>query len=420
MCRQMKSKKMNLRRVYLLIIAISLASYVGAQTNSPYSRYGMGNFQQKGSVRARTMGGAGIAMQNKTDVNNMNPSALVAMDSTAVIFDMGFHVNGSSFSNGSTRETVYSGNLDYVSLMIPMHTRWFFSASLQPLTSVGYNINTIAQYNGSDPASYYGVNYNGKGGVSLASVTNSFKLPWGISLGAELGFLWGNHDETITETYYNMDVSSSTRENTLYHRGFWASFGAQYKLSLDHSYFIIGATYDVPTSVSTSLESTITTRVIVDEQTGGPVSNSFPEGYGIGLSYSYNKKLTLSTDYKVKKWGSSSFGIDPQRLTDNQAFSLGAEWQPDYNSNKYLNRIAYRAGAHYETGSYKVAGDPVQSGYVSFGVGLPGRLNSTLVSVGLEFGSIGGFNNKHITETYGQLNVGLNLGEVWFVKPKFW
>lgn len=420
MCRKMKNNTVKTNRIYLLALILSLASYVGAQTNSPYSRYGMGNFQQKGSIRTRTMGGAGIAMQNKTDVNNINPSALVAMDSMAVIFDMGFHFNGSSFSSGSTRETVYSGNIDYVTLMIPMHPRWFFAASLQPVSSVGYNINTVAKYNGSYPGTYYGVNYNGKGGVSMASATNSFKLPWGISLGAELGILWGNHNETITETYSEMDVTSSTRQRILYHRGFWMSAGAQYKLSLDKSHFIFGATYDVPTRINSYLESSTVARSIIEEKTSGTVEHSFPVGYGFGVSYNYDNKLTLSTDVKMKNWARSGFGIDPQRLRDNTIISLGAELQPDYNSNKYRERISYRAGAHYESGSYSVASDAVQSAYVSFGVGLPGRLNSTLISVGLEFGSIGGFNSKHITETYGQVNIGLNLGEVWFVKPKFW
>jgi len=421
MCRTKKTNSMNLKKVYLLTIILGFATVVSAQTKSPYSRYGLGNFRSNGSERVRTMGGAGIAMQNKTDVNNVNPSALVAMDSSAVLFDIGFHINASNFSEGGTNETVYSGNLDYVSLMIPMHKRWFVSATLQPITSVGYNINSVKSYNGSDPASYYSVNYVGTGGMSLASLTNSFKLPWGISLGAEVGFLWGNHSETITEYYSGLDISSSTRENTYYHNGLWVSTGAQYKLSFDKSYFILGAKYDVSTKLSSQLESEIeSSQTTIDEYTSKTTSNSMPQGYGIGLSYNYNNKLTISTDYSTKEWESSNLGIDAQRLIDNHAFSLGAEFLPNYNSNKYIDRVAYRGGIHYETGSFLVLGDPVQKGYVSFGVGLPGRVSTTLVNVGVEIGTIGGFNGKHLTETYGQLNVGLNLGEIWFVKPKFW
>ncbi|MDA3852993.1 MAG: hypothetical protein PF444_01945 [Bacteroidales bacterium] len=412
---------MKQKKVYLLILAVLLTSIVSAQTKSPYSRYGLGSFQQKGSIRVRTMGGAGIAMQNKTDVNNVNPSALVAMDSTAVLFDMGFHVNASNFSDGAESETVYSGNLDYVSLMLPMHKRWFLAATLQPITSVGYNINTVAKYNGSDPSAYYNMNFNGTGGMSLASVTNSFKLPGGISIGAEVGFLWGNHNETITESYSGMDVTSSTRENILYHKGAWLTTGAQYKLSLDKSYFILGLKYDIATNITSEMESTISSsRSIIEENTSSSETNKIPEGYGIGLSYNYNEKLTLSADYSLKKWGSSNFGVDAQRLSDDHAFSFGAELLPNFNSNKYLQKISYRAGAHYETGSFTVNGESVQKGYVSMGLGLPGRMNNTLISVGVEFGTIGGFNNKHITENYGQLNVGLNLGEIWFMKPKFW
>ena len=421
MCRTKKTNLMTQKKIYSLILAVLFTTFVGAQTKSPYSRYGLGDFQQKGSVRVHTMGGAGVAMQNKTDVNSVNPSALVAMDSTAVLFDMGFHANTSVFTEGSTTETVYSGNLDYVSLMIPMNRRWFFAATIQPVSSVGYNVDAIEPYNGSDPSTYYAINYDGSGGVSLASVTNSFVLPWGISLGAEVGILWGNHNETITEYYSGMDVTYSTRETTLYHKGFWLTMGGQYKLSLDDSYFILGMKYDVPTNISSSVETeTSSSRSIISETTSGDVVNQMAEGFGIGLSYSLNDKLTFSTDYSTKKWASTGLGISSQRLTDNQLFSLGAEMLPNYNSNKYYQRISYRAGVHFETGSFEVSSEAVQSGYISMGVGLPGRSSSTLVSVGLEFGTIGGFNGKHLTENYAQVNVGLNLGEIWFVKPKFW
>lgn len=420
MCTIIKTKKMDFKRIYLAIVALSLAALLGAQTNSPYSRYGLGDTQQKASARIHTMGGAGIASQNKSDVNLVNPASLVAMDSTAVIFDIGFHANASMFTSGDDVETVYSGNLDYVSLMIPMTKFWFASATLVPLSSVGYDINSVIPYNGK-PDTYYLANYDGSGGMSLATMANSFKLPWGISLGAELGIMWGNHNETITESYSGMDMGYTIRDQIIYHKGLWASFGGQYKLQLDKSHFIFGATYQPQTMLSSQKETSIVSSIEdIDEKTYGAFSDTLPTAFGFGLSYNIDNKLTIAADYSVKKWAGSEFGIDPQRLIDNQLFSLGGEYVPDFNSNKYLDRVAYRGGVHYETGGFTVAGKAVNSGYVSLGVGLPGRMNSTLISVGVEFGTIGGFSNKHLTETYGQLNVGLNLGEVWFVKPKFW
>ncbi len=417
----MLSKKNNtLMKNILTVLLLGIGSFVIAQTSSPYSRYGLGNFQQKGSVRSRMMGGTGVANQQKTDVNNINPSSLVAMDSMAVIFDIGFHANGSNFSSGDESQTVYSGNLDYVALMIPMHKRWFVSATVQPLTSVGYNINTVKTYNGLSPNEYYAVNFDGSGGVSLATVTNSFKLPWGFSVGAELGILWGNHNETITETY-SKDISYTTRETVTYHTGSWVSTGMQFTHSFEKIKFVMGATYELPTTLTSYEESTIgSSWELIDESSSRTVKNNLPQGFGAGLSLTYNNRLTFSADIRQKQWEDSGFGVDPQRLCNNNIFSAGMEFTPNYNSNKYFERVSYRLGAHYESGSFEIANAPVKSGYVSAGMGLPGRVSSTLINVGFELGTIGGFSGKHITETYGQVNIGLNLGEIWFMKAKFY
>ncbi len=419
--KQMNKKLRNFRIVHFLFFMVVITIGANSQSVSPYSRYGLGNFQQRGSERSRIMGGAGVAVQDKYDVNNINPSALASMDTTSVIIDLGFHVTGTKFSTEKEDEKAYTGNLDYFTIVIPFKSWWFFSGSLQPLTSVGYDISKTSTYDGKENESTltYTTNYEGNGGINLISATNCFKLPLGFSLGAEVGFLWGNHDETITESYSGMDMSTSKRETTSFHRGLWLSTGLQYEHVIDKLSFIVGGTYDVPTTIVSDNESSIKTSwETIEDETGRTVTHNMPAGFGAGLSISYANKLTIAGDYKIKKWSNTSFGVDPERLCDNNIFSLGGEYIPDYNSIKYLKRVAYRVGLHYETGSYKVKCDPVESAYVSLGLGLPGRLRSRL-SFGLEFGTIGGFNSKHLTETYGQVNIGISLGEVWFVKTKF-
>lgn len=415
--------RMNTIKASLLIIITMLSGYTLAQTNSPYSRYGLGSLQSKGSVRTKTMGSAGTAIQTTNDVNNMNPAALVAMDSTTVLFDLGFHANFSNFSNGDVNESVYSGNLDYVTLMIPMHKRWFFSASIQPLSSVGYNINTTKNFIGTsiDNADFnYSTNYKGNGGISLGTLNNSFKLPFGLSLGVELGYLWGNQEETITDSY-SLDITSTIQNTTIYHSGFWLTTGAQWAFDIKNSKLIVGATYDAPTKVSSYSESSIYSSFtsIESEKTSITNVNTIPEGYSFGLSFA-NDKWTFAADYKRKKWSESNLGLNSSYYRDNEIYALGSEYIPNFNSNKYMNRVSYRAGIHYETGSFTLQGTPVSSGSISFGVGLPGRMKSTVISAGIELGTIGGFSNKHISENYAQINIGLNLGEIWFVKPKFY
>ncbi len=411
-----------LKRNIAILLALSIGVLASAQINSPYSRYGLGKFQNKESVRSSIMGGTGVANRSRTDLNYVNPAALTAMDSTTVLFDVAFNARLSNFQEDDYNKKIFSGNIDYVSLMIPLMKFWFAGVSVQPISSVGYNINSVKTYNGdSDADKFYVTNYDGNGGMSMVTLTNSFKIPGGFSIGAEVGMMWGNHDETITESYDNMDINYSSRRTAAYHTGWWLSGGLQYEYNFDKVDLILGGTYEAPTRISSYEEKTIQTAIdYVDNTTSKTVESNMPQGFGAGVSVNYNKQLIVSADYKQKQWEDSEFGIDPKRFVDNNIYSLGLELVPNHNSNKYFDRIAYRLGAHYESGSFKVVNKAVQSGYISAGLGLPSRMSGTILNVGFEFGTTGGFSVKHITENYFQINVGLNLGEKWFTKPKFY
>ena len=404
-----------------ILTALAFSTLATAQTNSPYSRYGLGRLQNKESVRSSIMGGTGVANRSNTDLNYVNPAALTAMDSTTVMFDVGFNARVSNFMEKDYKKTAFSGNIDYVTLMVPLQRFWFAAVSIHPISSVGYNVNSVKNYNGVSDNSYYITNYKGKGGMSMATLTNSFKLPLGISLGAEVGMMWGNHDEAITEIYNNMDVSYSTRRTVAYHSGWYLAGGLQIAHDFDKVGFVLGFTYEAPTNMKSYVEKTVTTDFdFIDNTTQSTLKSNMPQSFGGGLSINYNKQLIVSADYKQKQWENSKFGIDPNRFVNNNIYSFGMEYVPNYNSNKYFDRVAYRFGAHYESGSFEVADAPVQSGFLSAGFGFPARMGSTILNVGFEFGTIGGLNKKHITENYFQLNVGLNLGEVWFMKQKFY
>lgn len=411
----------KIKYILSTIAFIAIGHIAIAQNTSPYSRYGLGNLTQEGSVRSRTMGGTGIGMQDRTDVNNINPSALVAMDSTAVLFDLGFHANVSKFSQDGESDMSYSGNVDYITLLIPMKTYWFTSLNLQPVSSVGYDINTINSFSGADNAYYY-VNYDGSGGGSQASIVNSVKLPWGIAIGAELGFLWGNHDETITENYPNMDMSQTVRRTVSYYNGMTFCAGIQYAHTFkNNTKLILGGIYKLGTKMTSDTETTVTSSAgFSDKDTEATVKSNLPKEYGAGFSLKFDNKMTVAADYKFSGWDDSEFGVDPSKYVDNHVFNGGFEYVPNYNSNKYRERVSYRFGLQYETGYFKISNKNVQSSAVTFGLGLPGRMRSTIINVGVEIGSIGGFSSVHITETYGQLNIGLNLGEIWFTKQKFY
>ena len=75
---------MRLIRTIVLLILIIGAQVSQAQNNtiSPYSRYGLGLYEQNGFGRGLAMGGTGIALQARGHVNNINPASYALIDSS--------------------------------------------------------------------------------------------------------------------------------------------------------------------------------------------------------------------------------------------------------------------------------------------------------------------------------------------------
>jgi len=82
---------LKVRTLQVIALIFILISPVQGQTNtdSPYSRFGVGTLSPPGFERNRAMGGIGLAMRDSNYINYLNPASYASQASSSFLFDFG-------------------------------------------------------------------------------------------------------------------------------------------------------------------------------------------------------------------------------------------------------------------------------------------------------------------------------------------
>lgn len=143
-------------------------------TVSPYSRYGLGDFQFNGGLINTAMGGGGIGLRNDSlipqYINIVNPASLTAHP--LVNYEIGLTSNSVKVTNATSTGNFNRTTLSHFSLAFPVTKYWGAAIGLVPYTSVGYNVakdDTIADFGGVQ------YRYEGGGGISQVFIANGFR-----------------------------------------------------------------------------------------------------------------------------------------------------------------------------------------------------------------------------------------------------
>lgn len=143
-------------------------------TISPYSRFGLGDFQMNGGLLNTTMGGGGIGLRNDSlipqYVNLLNPASLTAHPLTC--YEVSLSSNTTRMQTSTESGTFNRTTLGNFSLAFPVTKWWGAGFGLVPYTAVGYNIASEQSPAGIGPVTY---KYEGAGGVNQAMFSNGFR-----------------------------------------------------------------------------------------------------------------------------------------------------------------------------------------------------------------------------------------------------
>lgn len=143
-------------------------------TVSPYSRYGLGDFQFNGGLINTAMGGGGIGLRNDSlipqYINILNPASLTAHP--LVNYEIGLSSNTVKVANATTYGTFNRTTLSHFSLAFPVTKYWGAAVGLVPYTSVGYAVAKDDVLENFGSVQY---RYEGGGGVSQVFMAHGIR-----------------------------------------------------------------------------------------------------------------------------------------------------------------------------------------------------------------------------------------------------
>lgn len=151
--------------VFFLLFLLYNAIHAQTNTSSPYSRYGLGELQEKEFVNQAAMGGLSYGLVNDTVspfyINIGNPASYSGIRLTT--FDAAIKTTTYRLQSSTTSKVLNNTSLGYLSLGFPLGKRGGGAFGLLPYSSVGYNISDSDTNLFGEEVDF---NYEGSGGLN--------------------------------------------------------------------------------------------------------------------------------------------------------------------------------------------------------------------------------------------------------------
>jgi hypothetical protein len=455
----MRSVSTITARLFLALLFGSFLLTAEAQQNSPFTRYGLGEFYTNQHIISRSMGGLTAAYADGLN-NNVGQAVNFANPATysqlyLVTFDLATTIDSRSLisQNPTSKFTTNNFIPSYLALGVPLNRTkgWGLAFGLKPLSSINYSIESRERIAGDSLQTLY----EGSGGLNQVFVGIAKKWK-GFSIGINTGYNFGRREINTRKTFINDTVSyyQSNSSTVTSFSGVFLTGGLQYDFSIGKkintaaksatdSRLRFGLTGTLGQDLSASqniIRQTYTTSANGDikidsiaEQNGIAGKIYLPSTYAVGLTF--HKVVTntrgvfevfsIGGEFTATQWTKYRYYDQPDRLSDSWQYKLGVQFCPDPSSGKgYWGNVNYRAGFYTGKDYINADGNGLKQYGVSFGAGLPVRKwraydnQFTFLNTALQIGKRGSAVNN-ITETYFQFSLGMSLSDLWFQKHRY-
>ena len=409
---------------FIVIVALFSAFAAEAQENvsSPYSYYGIGLTNFKGTVENRAMGGLSI-FADSIHINMQNPASYGRLKRTN--YAIGASHDRIKLETESASDNAKITSLDYLALAFPVSDKVGIGLGVMPYTSVGYRILDMNEGSASL--------LNGRGGMNRVFLSAGWAVTPDLSIGVDADYNFGNfqNSQSINREDLQYGTTDVNRSDI---KGFTFNFGANYQKDITEKLKLHVSTNYAPSMDLDSENSRIISTVDFSSGTGRLIdvreldlSNTqfeAPSRLSFGAGIGERNKWFVGAEYASVGTSSYedsfSFRGDNGEYEDASQFSLGGFYIPKYNSfTSYLERVVYRAGFRYDGTGLVVNNESINEFGISFGLGLPVGLEFSNINLGIELGQRGTKDSGLIQENFMRLSIGLSLNDKWFTKRKF-
>ena len=403
------------------------AIFANAQisTNSPYTRFGLGDLSSQATAGNAAMGGIGYGLRNNTMVNTMNPASYTAVDSITMMMDIGVSLTNSNYNEGGWKTNAKNSSFDYAVLQFRFKPWLGFAAGFRPYSQVGYYFYNTTEVTGNEDITATN-SYDGEGGLHEVFMGFGIKLLKNLSIGVNGGYLYGDIDYTAMVSF-SEDSDYSVVYNELTINTYKLDFGLQYtqKIKNNHSItlgLVYGLGHKANSSEVKSIQLTDGSSYSNAQGTIYKDTYELPHTFGAGLVYNKGSNLTVGVDYELQKWSKVMYNGEKGWYNDRERIAVGIEFVPKSLTKNFLERIRYRIGAYYTSPYLKInTGDNGPKEYgVSAGLGFPIFLyqKRSVLSITGQYIRLDSSTPGLLSENRFVLKLGMTFNEHWFMKWK--
>ncbi len=436
--------------ISLLVIISTTMAMSQAQDNSPFSRFGLGDFSESDMPTSHAMGGMAATYHDFFETNLDNPASLGFLQYTDL--QVGFFIKRANVKRFDETQTIWSGNLDHLSLNIPLinplnealerretDVSWGTSFSLRPYTSVGYfvKVNDVLDSIGDVDRTFMG-----SGGLYQLNWGNGFKYK-NFAAGLNLSYIYGK--ETFFEETFFGNLGNAYRDffqSVNSYKGFQYRVGVLYEHPMDLKkarekkdnpskllsvgLFVSGQSNlniksDISKIAINSLTNDADTALYIQDRAGNA---TLPTTWGGGIMYRHSGDVRFGIDYQASSWSSyqnDSRDSSVSVMNNSHRLGIGAAWIPDANSlSSYFKRVEYRGGFYTLTDPRVIDGSQVSAWAFTAGAGFPLILqrNIAWIQTSLDIGRRTG--GENLRENFMRFKLGVILNDnSWFIRGKY-
>jgi hypothetical protein len=406
---------MNVKTIFILAIALVWcvpAGILNAQAvNSIYSMYGIGLTVDNGIGVNKALGGAGIAFHSGRTINNLNPASYLGVPSNSYVAEIGAYGIMRTSKTNSSSQIDGDMNFSYFSAAFCINPSWASSFGIYPFSSVDYEVDSVGEINGE--LTTFEKTYTGTGGLSRATLGNSFRVFKGLSVGFNASYIFGLVIQMETalenESFVGYELNNERFSGSLY-----LDYGLQYTLTKPNWSFTLGTVYGAPKKLNTTDDKVLTYNGQESDLEATKESTlEIPQKIGIGIAVRRANAFRAGFDYEFNNWSHIRNSNEDIDMVNSNRFFFGAELLPSLYSNaNWFRKLSYMIGAHYKTTYLEIDDTPIDSKGLTFGLGIPFG-GGNIFNLSVEYGESGSLNNGLIKSSHWGGFVTISLHELF-------
>ena len=414
-----------MNRIFKILAFVLVGFSLSAQneSNSPYSRFGLGDLQSFASATQSAIGGVGIASYDPLSINVSNPASYSSVFAQRFTMQTGgVHVT-KLLQTSTQNQVVNSTNFNYLMFSFPLSKFLGTSVGLLPYSEKSYSFSDVSTNPSAD------LLFEGNGGLTRIYFGNSININKNFSIGTNFNYLFGNLNSSRKVFFNDVSVFNTKINQDININGFYFDFGLMYKAKLGKWNSVLGFTMDNGSKISAEKTSLIETfrsggefeliedTISFDQQSGGSLELPTSVGFGVALS---NEQWKIMADYKSENWEEYSlFGVNDD-LENSSRLALGFEFVPDKKSiNRYYKMIRYRLGMYSSKTYLNLKNQQLEEKAITFGFALPLKRSGSLINLSAELGQMGTTDDDLIQESFARFKIGFIFSDIWFIKRKY-